>query len=94
MTENTKMNTGQGNSKIQFSDIPPPNQCFVDDLYGDDNRIRSRTSGIYHLTSRICHLTSRIQLGQSEQVIICSFIGGNNIEDIMLLIDINILENY
>ena len=69
--ENTKMNTEQGNIKIQISDIPPPNPRFVDDLYGDDNMIRSRTS-------RICHLTSRIQLGQSEQVIICSFIGGNN----------------
>jgi hypothetical protein len=44
--ENTKTNTEQGNSKIQISDIPPPNQCFVDDLYGDDIRIRSRTSRI------------------------------------------------
>ena len=40
-------------------------------FYGDDNRIITRTSGI--------------RLGQPEQVIICSFIGGNNIEDVIIM---------
>jgi len=71
MTENKKMKTEQENSKLQLSDPGPR----VDYLY-DNVLFRNKVLRKIQLEQ-----ISRIQLGQPDQVIICSIIKENNIED-------------
>jgi len=75
MTENKEMKTEQENSKLQLS-VPGPR---VDYLY-DNVLFRNRV-----LSKIPLEQISRIQLGQTDQVINCSLIGGNNIEDVILM---------
>jgi len=75
MTENKEMKTEQENSKLQLS-VPGPR---VDYLY-DNVLFRNRV-----LSKIPLEQISRIQLGQPDQVINCSLIGGNNIEDVILM---------
>ncbi len=73
MTENKEMKTEQENSKLQLSD-PGPRVDYLYDLYEERKLSKIPLEQI-----------SRIQLGQTDQVINCSLIGGNNIEDVILM---------
>jgi len=93
MTENTEIKTEQENSKIQFSDPGP--RCSYN-LYGYDNSKDDYKNIINQTNIRSSTIENGFkaalsigdfgtQLGQPDQVIICSFIGGNNIEDVIFM---------